>query len=98
MHSLKYNALVWSLPGSSWVELLTIAVVTLQSLPAFHSIKISKFPSNSKANITCITPFLYSKKTDWNYFRETLEQITLEIPLKAEIDIEEAVENITKAI
>ena len=55
MHSLKYNALVRSLPGSSWVELLTIAVATLQSLPAFDSIKISKFPSNSKANITCIT-------------------------------------------
>jgi hypothetical protein len=37
---------------------------------------------------------LYSKKTDWNYFRETLdEQITLTIPLKVEIDIEEAVEN-----
>ena len=44
-------------------------------------------------------PSLYSKKTDWNCFRETLdEQITLAIPLKTEIDIEEAVENITKLI
>jgi uncharacterized protein (DUF2344 family) len=44
-------------------------------------------------------PSLYSKKTDWNCFRETLDElITLEIPLKTEIDIEEAVENITKAI
>jgi len=42
---------------------------------------------------------LYSKKTDWNCFRETLdEQLTLTIPLKTEIDIDEAVENITKAI
>jgi hypothetical protein len=42
---------------------------------------------------------LYSNKTDWNCFRETLgEQITLEIPLKTEIDIEESVENITEAI
>ena len=40
-------------------------------------------------------PSLYSKKkTDWNCFRETLdEQLTLTIPLKTEIDIEEAVEN-----
>jgi len=30
-------------------------------------------------------PSLYSKKTDWNCFRETLdEQITLQIPLKTE--------------
>jgi hypothetical protein len=44
-------------------------------------------------------PSLYSKKTDWNCFREAVdEQITLNIPLKTEIDIEEAVENITKAI
>ena len=44
-------------------------------------------------------PSLYSKKTDWNCFRETLdEQLTLTVPLKTEIDIEEAVENITKAI
>ena len=44
-------------------------------------------------------PSLYSKKTDWNCFRETLdEQLTLTTPLKTEIDIEEAVENITKAI
>jgi len=45
-------------------------------------------------------PSLYSKKkTDWNCFRETLdEQLTLTIPLKTEIEIEEAVENITKAI
>jgi len=44
-------------------------------------------------------PSLYSNKTDWNCFRETLdEQLTLTVPLKTEIDIEEAVENITKAI
>jgi len=44
-------------------------------------------------------PSLYSKKTDWNCFRETLyEYLTLTIPLKTEIDIEEAVENITKSI
>jgi len=44
-------------------------------------------------------PSLYSKTTDWNCFRETLdEQLTLTIPLKTEIDIDEAVENITKAI
>jgi ribulose 1,5-bisphosphate carboxylase large subunit-like protein len=44
-------------------------------------------------------PSLYSKKTDWSYFRETLDElITLEIPIKTEIDIEEAVENITKTI
>jgi uncharacterized protein (DUF3084 family) len=43
-------------------------------------------------------PSLYSKKNDWNCFRETLhELITLEISLKTETDIE-AVENITKAI
>jgi hypothetical protein len=44
-------------------------------------------------------PFLYSKKTDWNCFIETLDEpVTLKIPIKTEIDIEEAVENITKAI
>jgi len=44
-------------------------------------------------------PSIYNKKTHWNCFRETLDElITLEIPLKTEIDIEEAVENITKAI
>jgi nitrogen regulatory protein PII len=44
-------------------------------------------------------PSLYSKHTDWKCFRETLdEQTTLEIPLKTEVDIEETVENITKAI
>jgi len=44
-------------------------------------------------------PSLYSNKTEWDCFRETLDElITLEIPLKTEIDIEEAVENITKAI
>jgi hypothetical protein len=42
---------------------------------------------------------LYSNHTDWNCFRETIdEQITLEIPVKTEIGIEEAVESITKAI
>lgn len=44
-------------------------------------------------------PSLYSIKTDWNYFREILNKhIHLDIPLKTELDIEEAVENITKAI
>jgi hypothetical protein len=44
-------------------------------------------------------PSLYSKKPDWNCFREILDElITLEIPLKTEIDIEESVENTTKAI
>jgi hypothetical protein len=44
-------------------------------------------------------PSLYSKNTDCNCFRENLdEQTTLEIPLKTEIGIEEAVENIIKAI
>jgi hypothetical protein len=34
-------------------------------------------------------PSLYSKNTDWNYFRETLyDLITLEIPIKTEIYIE----------
>jgi hypothetical protein len=37
--------------------------VTLQSLPEFHSIKISKFLSNIKANITCIT--IIKRKTKW---------------------------------
>jgi len=42
---------------------------------------------------------LYSKKTEWSCFRETLDElVTLEIPLKTEIDIKQAVENITKAI
>jgi hypothetical protein len=44
-------------------------------------------------------PSLYSKKTEWNCFRVTLDElITLEIALKTEIDIEEAAGNITKAI
>ena len=57
MHSLKYNVPVKSLPGSSRLELLPIAVVTLQSLPVFHSIKISKFPSKFKSqyNMHCIS-------------------------------------------
>ena len=44
-------------------------------------------------------PSLHSKKkTDWNCFRETLdEHLTLTIPLKAEIDTE-AVENINKPV
>jgi len=42
---------------------------------------------------------LHSNKTELNCFRETLDElIALEIPLKTEINIEEAVENITKAI
>ena len=44
-------------------------------------------------------PSLYSKKSDWNCCRETLdEQVPLTIHLKTEIDIEEAFENITEAI
>jgi len=44
-------------------------------------------------------PSVYSKKTDWNCFRETLDElITLEIPLKTETHIEEVVANIIKAI
>jgi hypothetical protein len=44
-------------------------------------------------------PSLYSKTTEWNCFRETLEeQLPLMIPLKTEIDIEEAVEYITEAL
>jgi hypothetical protein len=44
-------------------------------------------------------PSLWRKNTDWNCFRETLyDLITLKIPIKTKIDIEEAVENITKAI
>ena len=45
-------------------------------------------------------PSLYSKKkTDWNYFKEILdEQLTLTVPLKTEIDIEEADEAVTKSI
>jgi len=42
---------------------------------------------------------IIQQKTDWNCFRVTVdEHLTLTIPLKIEIDIEEAVENITKAI
>lgn len=44
-------------------------------------------------------PSLYSKKTDWNCFRETLdEHITTMVPPETEIGTEEAVENITKII
>jgi hypothetical protein len=44
-------------------------------------------------------PSLWRKKADWNCFRETLYDLTtLEITIKTEIDIEEPVENITKAI
>jgi len=43
--------------------------------------------------------YLYSKKTDWNYFKEILDkQLTLTVPLKTEIDIEKAVEDVTKAM
>jgi len=53
----------------------------------------SHIPGKSKK------PSLYSKKTKWNCCRETLDElITLEILLKTEIDVEETVENITKAI
>jgi hypothetical protein len=53
----------------------------------------SHIPGKSKK------PSLYSKKTKWNCFRETLDElITLEILLTTEIDVEETVENITKAI
>jgi hypothetical protein len=53
------------------------------------------YPHTRKTKETVVI----QKKTDWNCFRETLdEQITLAIPLKTEIDTEETVENITKAI
>jgi hypothetical protein len=55
-------------------------------------IMFTHIPGKSK------NPSLNSKKTNCNCFRETVhELITLEIPLKTEIDIE-AAENITKAI
>ena len=47
MHSYKYTDLIKSLPGSSWLVLLTLAVLTERSLPGFTSIKISKFLSNT---------------------------------------------------
>lgn len=44
-------------------------------------------------------PSLYSRKTDWNLFRKNLDQLlNLEIPLKTILDLENAVENLTKAI
>jgi hypothetical protein len=44
------------------------------------------------------TPSLYSQKTDWNCFKETLDkQITVTIDLKTEIDNEES-DKTTKAI
>ena len=44
-------------------------------------------------------PSLYNKRTNWNYFREKLaELIDIDIPLKTAMDIETAVENLTKAI
>ena len=57
MHSSKYNDLIKSLPGSSWLVLLTLAVVTKRSLPGFQNIKISKFLSNAntKVNVTYMT-------------------------------------------
>ena len=55
MDSSKYNDLIKSLPGSSWLVLLTVAVVTKRSLPGFQSIKISKFLSNANTKVTCIT-------------------------------------------
>jgi hypothetical protein len=59
MHSSKYNDLIRSLPGSSWLVLLTLAVVPKRSLPRLQSINISKFLSNAntKVNVTCITIF-----------------------------------------
>jgi hypothetical protein len=44
-------------------------------------------------------PSLYNKHTDWNCFRKTLDaKINLEITLKTELDIVEAVANLTNAI
>jgi hypothetical protein len=44
-------------------------------------------------------PSLYKRHTDWDCFREMLDaQINLEIPLKTEVDREEAVANLTNAI
>jgi len=44
-------------------------------------------------------PLLYTNHTDWDAFRETLdERISLAIPLKTPLDIEGAVENLTVAI
>jgi hypothetical protein len=45
------------------------------------------------------TPSLTSSKTNWDTFREQLDSLlTLEIPLKSTLDIEDAVETVTKAI
>jgi len=57
MHSSKYNDLIKSLRGSSWLVLLTLADVTKRPLSGFQIIKISKFLSNTntKVNVTCIT-------------------------------------------
>jgi hypothetical protein len=44
------------------------------------------------------TPSLTSSKTNWNTFRELDALLTLEIPLKTTLDIEDAVETVTKAI
>jgi len=44
-------------------------------------------------------PSLYNKRTDWYCFRDKLEdRLNLEIPLKTEADIEEAVASLTTAI
>lgn len=44
-------------------------------------------------------PYLHNKRTDWDLFRHKLEDLTsLKIPLRSEIDIEEAVERLTKNI
>jgi len=44
-------------------------------------------------------PSLYNKYTDWQVFRETLEErIDKQIPLKSEADVETAVANLTDAI
>jgi hypothetical protein len=44
-------------------------------------------------------PSLYNRHTDWDCFREMLNaQINLQVPLKTEVDIEEAAANLTNAI
>jgi len=40
---LKYNDLIKSLPGSSWLVLLTLAVVTGRSLPGIKVLKCQSF-------------------------------------------------------
>ena len=43
MDSSKYNDLIKSLPGSSWLVLLTVAVVIERFLPEFKVLRIQYF-------------------------------------------------------